>query len=49
MKVRATGLWATGGACTGKYFTRELATFAMEPSDEMPVVCERFEVVYLPA
>jgi len=28
------------------YFTRELAAFGLEPSPNMPVVCERFDVVY---
>ena len=30
------------------YFTLELAEFGREPSLDMPVVCERFEVVYPP-
>jgi uncharacterized protein YhfF len=29
-----------------RYFTRELAQFGLEPTKDMPVVCERFEVVY---
>ena len=28
------------------YFTRELASLGRLPADDMPVVCERFEVVY---
>jgi len=28
------------------YFTRELAAFGRLPADDMPLVCERFEVVY---
>ena len=30
------------------YFALELAEFGREPSVDMPVVCERFEVVYAP-
>jgi len=29
-----------------KYFTMDLATFGRTPELDMPVVCERFEVVY---
>lgn len=29
-----------------RYFTRELATFGRTPEPDMPIVCERFEVVY---
>lgn len=31
-----------------RYFTRELAQFGKRPAEDMPVVCERFEVVYAP-
>ena len=29
-----------------RYFTRELTTFGRTPEEDMPIVCERFEVVY---
>jgi uncharacterized protein YhfF len=31
-----------------EYFTRDLAGFGLEPSLDMPIVCERFEVLYPP-
>ena len=35
--------WRTGHQA---YFTRELASYGREASEDMPVVCERFEVVF---
>jgi uncharacterized protein YhfF len=34
--------------CTGHraYFERELGALGMKPSGDMPLVCERFEVLY---
>jgi uncharacterized protein YhfF len=29
-----------------RYFSRTLATIGREPSDDMPLVCERFRVIY---
>jgi uncharacterized protein YhfF len=30
------------------YFTQELADYGRKPEPDMPVVCERFDLVYLP-
>jgi len=45
-KARATALWLIGARRTSAFFSRTLPKIGRAFAEDMPLVCERFRLIY---